>query len=206
MPRQLVVKSQRERIVDATAAIVATKGLAGLTIPEIASRANVSHETFYEMYPTKHDAFLGAQKVGLHEALRVTVKAYEEHKSDWPEGIAAGLRALLDFLVSEPAHAHLTLVDTFAASPEAIEIRSNALRAFAAYLAPGYEATASSAEVPAITGEAIAGGVWQVLHHYIEHERLGELCDAAPQLIYLILTPFIGPEQAAETARRPLAG
>lgn len=207
LPRQLVVKSQRERIVDATAAIVATKGLAGLTIPEIASRANVSHETFYEMYPTKHDAFLGAQKVGLHEALRVTVKAYEEHQSDWPESVAAGLRALLDFLVSEPAHAHLTLVDTFAASPEAIETRSDALRAFAAYLAPGYEAEdGSTAAPPAISGEAIAGGVWQVLHHYIEHERIGELCDAAPQLIYLILTPFIGPEQAAETARRPVAG
>ena len=72
LPRDVVVKSQRERIVDATAAIVAEKGFAGLTIPEIASRANVSHETFYEMYPTKHDAFLGAQKIGLHQALRVT--------------------------------------------------------------------------------------------------------------------------------------
>src|SRR6476661_5693725 len=71
LPREDVVKSQRERIVYATAAIVAEKGFAGLTIPEIASRANVSHETFYEMYPTKHDAFLGAQKVGLHQALRI---------------------------------------------------------------------------------------------------------------------------------------
>ena len=81
----MVVKSQRERIVDATAAIVAEKGFAGLTIPEIASRANVSHETFYEMYPTKHDAFLGAQKVGLHQALRVTVEAYEAHEGQWPK-------------------------------------------------------------------------------------------------------------------------
>ena len=70
LPRQFIVKNQRERIVDATAAIVAEKGLAGLTIPEIARRANVSHQTFYEMYPTKHDAFLGAQKVGMHQALR----------------------------------------------------------------------------------------------------------------------------------------
>ena len=36
LPRQFIVKNQRERIVDATAAIVAEKGLAGLTIPEIA--------------------------------------------------------------------------------------------------------------------------------------------------------------------------
>ena len=136
-----IVKSQRERIVDATAAIVAEKGLAGLTIPEIARRANVSHQTFYEIYATKHDAFLGAQKVGMHQALRVTVEAYDSARPRTGRAaVAAGLRALIDYLVSEPAHAHLTLVDTFGASPEAIEIREQrAATSSRAYLRPGYE-------------------------------------------------------------------
>jgi AcrR family transcriptional regulator len=201
LPREEVVKSQRERIVDATAAIVAEKGFAGLTIPEIASRANVSHETFYEMYPTKHDAFLGTQKVGLHQALRVTAEAYEAREADWHDGVAAGIEALTEFVCSEPAHAHLTLVDTFGASPAAIEIRESALAAFTGYLQPGFEHAPSQIEVPQIAAEAVAGGIWQVLHHYIEHERMHELCDAAPQLVYLTLSPFTGPELAAETAR-----
>jgi len=157
LSRQFIVKNQRERIVDATAAIVAEKGLARLTIPEIARRANVSHQTFYEMYPTKHDAFLGAQKVGLHQALGVTVAAYEAQGDDWPMGIAAGVRALLGYLASEPAHAHLTVVDTFAASPLAIEIRDTGLHAFAAYLQPGYHYARPGRSVPAIVPEAIAG-------------------------------------------------
>ncbi len=156
LPRQFIVKNQRERIVDATAAIVAEKGLASLTIPEIARRANVSHQTFYEMYPTKHDAFLGTQKVGLHQALRVTVAAYEENKEDWPRGVAAGLRALLGYLASEPAHAHLILVDTFAASPEAIEIRDTSIHAFAAYLQPGYHYAASAPAASASAASASA--------------------------------------------------
>ncbi len=204
LPRQFIVKSQRERIVDATAAIVASKGLAGLTIPEIARRANVSHQTFYEMYPSKHDAFLGAQKVGLHQALLVTVEAYDTRKDDWPQAVAAGLRALIDYLASEPAHAHLTLVDTFGASPEAIEIRDAALHAFAAYLDPGYKWVSKEvvADIPAIAAEAIAGGIWQVLHHYIENERIAELPEAAPQIIYLALTPFLGAKEAAKVAKR----
>jgi AcrR family transcriptional regulator len=206
LPREEVVKSQRERIVDATAAIVAEKGFAGLTIPEIASRANVSHETFYEMYPTKHDAFLGAQKVGLHQALRVTTEAYGTGEEGWAGNVAAGLGALLEYVCSEPAHAHLTLVDTFGASPQAIEIRESALAAFTAYLQPGFEQAATGLEIHPIAAEAVAGGIWQILHHYIEHERLGELCEAAPQLIYLTLTPFVGPEPAAEAARRQSAG
>jgi AcrR family transcriptional regulator len=201
LAREEVVKSQRERIVDATAAIVAEKGFAGLTIPEIASRANVSHETFYEMYPTKHDAFLGTQKVGLHQALRVTAEAYEAREADWHEGVAAGIDALTEFVCSEPAHAHLTLVDTFGASPAAIEIRESALGAFTGYLRPGFEHAPEQIEVPQIAAEAVAGGIWQVLHHYIEHERMHELPDAAPQLVYLTLNPFTGPELAAETAR-----
>ena len=206
LSRQFVVKNQRERIVDATAAIVAEKGLAGLTIPEIARRANVSHQTFYEMYPTKHDAFLGAQKVGLHQALLVMTEAYDAYNDDWPKAIAACIRALLDYLASEPAHSHLNLVDTFAASPEAIEIRDTRMHGFAAaYLQPGYYHAPKDRQVPSIAPEAIAGGIWQVLNYYIEAECTSELPDIAPQLIYAALTPFLGSKDAARAARKPPA-
>jgi AcrR family transcriptional regulator len=201
LPREDVVKSQRERIVYATAAIVAEKGFSGLTIPEIASRANVSHETFYEMYKTKHDAFLGAQKIGLHQALRVTGTAVAAAGPEWPDGVAAGMTALLEYVCSEPEHAHLTLVDTFGASPRAIEIRDRALAAFTEFLRPGYELAPADVEVPQVAAEAVAGGVWQVMHHYIEQQRLDELCDATPQLVYLTLSPFLGPERAAGVGR-----
>jgi AcrR family transcriptional regulator len=205
LPRQFIVKNQRERIVDATAAIVAEKGLQALTIPEIARRANVSHQTFYEMYPTKHDAFLGAQKVGLHQALGVAVQAYEAQGEDWPMGVAAGIRALLDYLASEPAHAHLTVVDTFAASPLAIEIRDTGLHAFAAYLQPGYHYAPSGHSVPGVAPEAIAGGIWQVLHNHIEHEHIEDIARLAPQLVYVALTPFLGAKEAARAARKRVA-
>jgi AcrR family transcriptional regulator len=200
LPRRVIVKSQQERIVDATAAIVAEKGLAALTIPEIARRASVSHQTFYEMYPSKHDAFLGAQKVGMHQALGVAVRAYESQMPDWPRAIAAGMRAVIDYLVSEPAHAHLSIVDTFGASPDTIEIRDEILRGFAFYLAPGYELAPKAIEVPDVAAEAVVGGCWQVLHHYIENDRITELPDAAPQLTYMLLVPFLGPERATEVA------
>ena len=200
LPRQFIIKSQRERIVDATAAIVAEQGLAGLTIPEIARRANVSHQTFYSIYASKHDAFMGAQKVGMHQALRVYLDAYESHTADWPSAARAGLLALIDYLASEPAHAHLSLVDTFAASPEAIDVRHAALHAFAAYFDPGYELAGGERHVPAIAAEATAGGIWQVLHYYIENGWIAELCGAAPQLVYFCLTPFVGPTEAAAYA------
>jgi AcrR family transcriptional regulator len=201
LPRQTIEKSQRERIVDATAAIVAEKGLAGLTIPEIVRRANISNQTFYAIYSSKRDAFLGAQKVGMHQALQVTVRAYEEQRADWPRAVAAGLKALLCYLASEPAHARLTLVDTFGASPQAMEIRGDALAAFAAYLRPGYELVSEGMAVPGLAAEAIAGGIWQTLHHYIEHAWTGELPGLAGQLTYFALRPFLGHQAALDVAR-----
>ena len=201
VPRALIRNSQRERIVDATATIVAERGLAATTIPEIARRANVSHQTFYDLYPSKQHAFLGAQKVGMHEALRVTAEAYAKHAPNWPAAVAAGLHALIGYLTSEPAHARLILVDTFAASPDSIQVRSSAVAAFAAYLQPGHEyAVLRGSRAPEIAGEAVVGGIWQILHHYVEHDSIGELPRAGAQIAYFALTPFIGPGEAAAAA------
>ena len=112
--------------------------------------------------------------------------------------MAAALRTLIAYLGSEPAQTHLSLVDTFAASPETLEIRDRTLRAFTAYLRAGYDLAGPN--VPAIAAEVTVGGVWQVLHYYVESGGLAELADAAPQLIYMTLTPFIGAEEATKVA------
>jgi hypothetical protein len=149
------------------------------------------------MYASKHEAFLGAQKVGMHQALRVTIDAYDAEQ-EWPLAIAAGLRALIGYLCSEPAHAHLSVVDTFAASPEALDIREASLSAFAAYLRRG---PARPQEPPSIAAEAVAGGIWQVLHRYIAEQRIGALTEASSQLVFLALTPFVGEREALRAAR-----
>ena len=205
LSRGFIVKSQRERIVDAIASIVAEKGLARLTIPEIAQHANISHQTFYEMYETKQDAVLGAQKAGMRQAQLVLAEAYDADRDSWPDAVVAGLRALIDFVTSEPAHAHLNLIDTFVASPASIEIRAQSLQGFAAYLRPGEDQSAQAADVPAIAAEATAGGIWEIFRHYVNRGQLAQLSDACPQVIYIALTPFIGAEQAAEVARRSTA-
>jgi AcrR family transcriptional regulator len=199
LPRQFIVKSQQERIVDATAAIVAEKGLSGLTIPEIVRRANISNQTFYDIYASKQEAYLGALKVGLHQALSVSIAAYEAEGEHWPRAIAAGLRTILDYMHSEPAHARLTVVDAFAASPEAIAIRNEGMRAFVAYIAPGYEL---NPQTPPVAAEAITGAVWQIIHHFVENDCIVELPAAAPHIIYMVLAPFVGAEEAAREALR----
>ena len=202
LPPEVVAKSQQERIVDATAAIVAEEGLTGLTIPAIARRANISNQTFYSLYRSKHEAFMGAQKVSLHQALRITATAYAAHPDDWPRAVAAGISALLGYLASEPAHARLTIVDTFAASPDAIRIRQQASTAFRSYLSPGLTRPGLPPGLPGeLAAEGVVGGIWQILHDYVERGAATALPALAPQLTYFALTPFVGAEQAAAQGR-----
>jgi hypothetical protein len=51
-----------------------------------------------------------------------------------------------------------------------------------------------------VIAEAITGGIWQVLHHYIEKDSTAALPGVAPQLTYFALAPFLGAEQAAAVA------
>ena len=121
-------------------------------------------------------------------------------------GVAAGIRALLDYLASEPAHAHLTIVDTFAASPLAIEIRDTGLHAFAAYLQPGYHyappGTRSRRSRP--RRSPAASGRCCTTTSSTSASRASP--SSAPQLVYVALAPFIGAKEAARIARkRPAA-
>jgi hypothetical protein len=136
----------------------------------------------------------------MHQALQVTVEAYGAQGEDWPAAVAAGLRALLEYLAAEPAHAHLTLVDTFAANPAALAIRDSSMAGFRAYLEPGFHLRSGGEPVPQVAGEAVVGGIWGVLHHYIEKDCAAALPAVAPQLTYFTLVPFLGPERAAEEA------
>jgi len=141
----------------------------------------------------------------MHQALRVTAAAYEERAEDWPAAVRAGIAALLEYLASEPEHAHLTLVDTFAASPDALAIREQAMEAFRVRLRPGGELLrdrgANGEEE--VLAEAVTGGIWQVLHGYIERGATWALPSAGPQLTYFALTPFVGAARARKAALDP---
>ena len=65
LPRETVAASQRARMIDAMAAVVAEKGYAATTVADVVERAGVSRRTFYEQFADKEACFLAAYEVGL---------------------------------------------------------------------------------------------------------------------------------------------
>ncbi len=197
--RSMVVHSQRERILDAVANLVAQDGYGALTVEGIAEQAAVSLQAFYEHFAGKEDAFLVAYEVGHARGLSVVERAFAT-QADWRLGVREGISALFGFLASEPAFAHLALVEALTATRRTAERASDGVAAYAEMLIPGTEAATELKLSPSVTIEAIAGGLFELCLTYALQGHTESLSELLPRATYFTLAPFVGPEQAGEIA------
>jgi AcrR family transcriptional regulator len=191
--RSFVVHNQRERILDALANLSAAKGFAATTIPEIVQEAAVSVQAFYEHFSGKEDAFLVAYELGQRKALAIGERAYESQE-EWSEAVRAGIKVLLEFLASEPAYAHLALIDALTASPKTAAMAHEATSAYASMLKPGLRLNVKNDKSPltAIAAEATAGALLELCFVYVAGERTRELSDLVEFAGEVALLPFAG--------------
>lgn len=186
--RSFVVHSQRERILDALANLSAAEGYGATTIPEIVREAAVSVQAFYEHFSGKEDAFLVAYEIGHRKALAIVERAYEAHES-WPEAVRAGVATLLEFLASEPAYAHLALIDALTASPKGASVAHDGLIAYAAMLEPGI-GDGEREPWTLVATEATASTLFELCFVYVSSERARELPRLRDLACEIALRPF----------------
>jgi AcrR family transcriptional regulator len=189
--RSFVVHNQRERILDALANLSAAKSYGATTIPEIVQEAAVSVQAFYEHFSGKEDAFLVAYEIGHRKALAIVERAYES-RQDWPSAVRAGIAALLDFLASEPAYAHLALIDAMTASAKAAAVAHRGMIAYAGMLEPGLEFSVNGNPPTAASIEATTGALLELCFVYVATERTRELPCLAELACDVALRPFLG--------------
>jgi AcrR family transcriptional regulator len=195
LPRGFVIFNQRERIFDAIANLTAAKGYAALSLEDIAAEAAVSLQTFYTHFANKEEAFLATYEVGHARSVAVINQTLVGQTS-WVEAMRASVMALLEFLASEPSYAHLACVDVLIAYPHVANRLDEANAFYAELLALQIGDDAPALPPAPILGEAIVGGVFELLHDYILRGHTSELPELADHIMYFALTPLMGSEQA----------
>ncbi|HLJ07616.1 MAG TPA: helix-turn-helix domain-containing protein [Acidimicrobiia bacterium] len=150
LTREAVEASQRGRLLDAMAQVVAEKGYAATTVADVVERAGVSRRTFYEQFADKEACFLAAYDVGLEVVLGRIRDAIGSAAAaaGWRERARAGVEAFLVLLASEPAFARALQVEILTAGPAALERRAGMLVMFAGIWRNLHEA--ARAEDPAL--------------------------------------------------------
>lgn len=199
LPTKLVARIQRERLLDGVAQVTFAKGYADATVTDIVAAAGVARGVFYEHFRSKQEAFAAAQDHANTELLSHLARAYFT-RSEWPERVSSVLQALTGLLVANPAHAHLRLLDCYAAGPVAVE-RTERLRAAAAIFLFEGLGYASPAQVSESAAHASIGAAFELLQRDLAAGDPEMMVRRLPQLTYLATAPFIGVDAAERHAR-----
>src|SRR5215218_10842509 len=78
LPRELVERSQRERLLAAVVKVTVAKGYESTTVADILGEAGVGRESFYELFDDKLDCMLAAHKILIDDLEERVRKAYEK--------------------------------------------------------------------------------------------------------------------------------
>jgi AcrR family transcriptional regulator len=204
LDRELVVASQRTRLLEAVGRAVADKGYAGATIDDIVRGAGVSKKTFYEHFRDKEDCFLAAYEAAAGELFE-RVRAAQHEPGDWLERARAGIRAYLRWLAGDPALARVFLIEVAAAGPRAAACRER-LRDRYAELTRDTERHARDERrpgLPVLPDElvhALVAATDAVVVRRIRESGAEGLPELEPILLRLQVSLLAGPEAAAATA------
>ena len=195
-PESIAAHDHAERALRALAAVMAEKGYAATTVDEAVSRAQMSATTFYAHFDGKEDAMLAAIDSAGAQIVAATLPAHRR-APDWANGVRAANGALFNFLAAHPALANLLMVEAYAAGPEAMARRSEALRPFEELIAGGPD---FSTKTSRLALDGIAGAIYQLSYRRLRESGADALPALAPVCTYIALCPFIGPEKACKIA------
>ena len=199
VPRDFVTQNQRERMLLATAELVAERGYQKTTIELIAKTARVALSTFYEQFSSKEECFLAAFDDSMAAAAEIFAELLDTEQP-WVEQIAAGLEIFLEMIVTEPARARLCIVEAQAAGGAALARYQAMLESVAPKLREGRLHNPRSGRLPDGLEVAIVGGLAWLVHQRLITDRADGIKALLPEMLQVTLTPYIGEVEASHAA------
>jgi AcrR family transcriptional regulator len=189
---------KRERILKGMLQAVGKKGYERATVQDAISEASLYRQAFYDSFDDKEDCYLQALDAGS-AWIELAMREATVGQATWRDQLRGALTGLLRFLDSEPEVGRALLVEVHAAGPLAVGKRSEAMERAATMMDNAREE--SEALAPAISAEAVVAGILAVLHSRLAAEQTDGFARLLPELMYLAVLPYFGPEAAATEMR-----
>jgi AcrR family transcriptional regulator len=203
LPRAYVVRSERERVLEAMVRMAAAKGYEATTVTDVVEFAGVTQESFDEMFESKEACFLEAYDAVFDVLVAHVTAAFEAAADEpWPEQIEAGLGALVELLAAEADIARMAMVEVTAAGEDARERYRALLTRFTPFLEEGRTYSGQAEELPADTARFAVGGATSMIFDEVRAGRGPELKRILPDLVFAVLMPYLGSEAAEDEMRR----
>jgi AcrR family transcriptional regulator len=200
LPRELVERSQRERLMAAVVKATVANGYESTTVGDILGEAGVGRESFYELFDDKLDCMLSAEQI-LFDGLEQHLREVYIGSDPWPQRVREGLKATLEWFAADPEVARFLLIELSTIGPAFHAVFRAQYARFTGLFDEGLDAGAPAPEL----SQATRLGVSSLLARLYEEVVLGraaELPRLLPDVTYDFLVPFVGEEAARAEQRR----
>lgn len=204
MPAPLAARVQRERLLFATAAVVAEQGYERTSVAAIVRAARVSRETFYEHFRCREDVFAATLKDTHETCLAETARGYLQASGVWAEQVWGALDALLAALERRPDHARAAIGEAYAIDRAGLRI-DEFLRSFAVFVGGAREGTSRAGDGSLAMEPTVLAAVIEALRERLWQPGALRLRPLRGQLGFLTLAPALGPAAALAFAQDKLA-
>jgi hypothetical protein len=190
---------QRSRLVDAFSKAASEQGYARLEISTVTRYAGLSAADFDAQFASVESALVAAQAAFL-ERLWLDIQAACEAAETWPDKVRDSVGAVIDSLVEASAIARVFAIEAPGASFAAAEGQFAALDMIAERLRDGRRLYPRAAGLPASTERALIGGGVSIIAEHLLAEDPSAIPHLRAQLVELLLSPYLGEEEARRVA------
>lgn len=129
LPRDYVLRVQRERLIDAFVRLCATEGYGAAGVRATCKAAGVTYKTFYVHFETKEQLFVAAYEAGVLPLIHAIGDAYQEGSDrTFPERVDAAIGAFLTTLAENQEFARFLLCESVKAGPQAMDAIARSFR------------------------------------------------------------------------------
>jgi AcrR family transcriptional regulator len=203
LPRELVERSQRERLLAAVVRVSAAKGYEATSVADVLEEAGVGRESFYELFDDKQACMVAARRLLIDDLVETVAAAYGGAEP-WIDRIREALAATLGWFAADPVAGRVIMLELAALGPISREIYQDELGRFTSLIDGGLDA-GQAPEMPLATGLAV-GATFARIYDEVARDRAEELPRMLPELTYEVLVPFVGEAAAREQERRAVSG
>jgi AcrR family transcriptional regulator len=174
-----VARSQRARLIQATAEVALSEGLENTRVAEIAARARVAKPAFYRFFSDRKNVLLETQQTAICCIFERREEAYFSVEP-WPERVWRCLEALIAMIAGNPAMAHASMVACYAAGHAAIREGEGLSHSFARFLQEGYRWRPEARALPPLCALASAGAIFEIVRRCVADDDIAGLAKRRP--------------------------
>jgi AcrR family transcriptional regulator len=197
----LVAESQRERLLRAMVREVAERGYDQVSVSRVVERAGVSRGAFYEEFAGKDECLFEAYDAMLDVLISRVRTAFTE-ADPWPTKVRLALGVLLEELAADPGLARMATVEIPSAGPTAHQRYREGIQRFLPFFRQGRDYSGRDEELPKDAELMAVGGAEAIIFDEVVAGRVTRLPALLPDILFTLLVPYLGPEEAVAEMRR----